>query len=57
MQIPTLNLNSYLSQGAILGKIATNGFPVYFTSGEVNEPLVILWTVLNLKDEDKIDDL
>ncbi|KAJ0623523.1 hypothetical protein HanRHA438_Chr01g0030831 [Helianthus annuus] len=27
---------------AILGKKATDGFPIYFTSGKVNKPLVIL---------------
>lgn len=49
-------LNLYLSKRAILGKKATNGFPIYFTSGKVNKPLVILRTVLHLRDKDDTND-
>lgn len=42
---------AYLTKRTIFGKKASNRFPIHFTSREMNKPLVILRTILHLKNK------
>lgn len=45
----TKDLKPHLSQGAVVRKIATYCFPIDFTCRKMNQPLLIIRTVLYLK--------
>lgn len=52
---PETKVKADLTKRTVLGKIASDRFPIHFTSREVNKPLVVLRTVFHLQNIPKLN--